>query len=368
MPPILQEPTHGLMLVWPACRQPKPRSPGPDRVQCKSSSQSGHQQRPCDSLQARPCRPDLQGSSTAPPALPRMHKALAVVQHSRPAATSHFFTCARAGFAGTAGGGHSAARRGQGFGPRPARGARLPGVPATAGGRRPAAAAAARDPRARAGQQPTLVTQQQPGDGGEGGGGQGTEQATGDGAMHGQQTFKAGGLPSSRSDTMLLQSAEQQQRYGLPPTGGRGPMSAGSSPAVGAAAGMGPAGQGSTPPGANSIPVYVMLPLDTVRGPCSLCCWACRLLARWRLPAGVGWHAGLTLPCLPPRERRSTRTACSDMLSPSGSLRRCSAWLPPASAGWRSTSGCVRLLLPCPPLCCCSRRCRACPNMPLLLR
>lgn len=193
-----------------------------------------------------------------------MHKAPTAVQHTQPAA-SPFFTRAR-GFAGTAGGAPGSGR-GQGFGPRPARGARLPDAPAAAGRRR-AAAAAARDPRAQAGQQPTLVTQQQPGDGGEGGGGgQGTEQAPVDGAMHGQQMYKAGGLPSSRSDTMLLQTAEQQsQRYGLPPTGSRGPASAGSSPAVGGAPGVGLGVRGSPAPAANSIPVYVMLPLDTVRG------------------------------------------------------------------------------------------------------
>lgn len=171
---------------------------------------------------------------------------------------------------------------GQGFGPRPGVRRREGGHQrrqAGGGGRGPAAAAAAgHNP------QPTLEEVE---DSGWEGGQQAAEaqaseaepdpQAEGssggaDGDMHGQPHYKAG-LPSSRSDTMLLQS-EEQQRYGLP-GGGMGSAGPGlacnavgqhSMPAVSAAA----AAAGATPPSgsrasSNSIPVYVMLPLDTVR-------------------------------------------------------------------------------------------------------
>lgn len=102
-------------------------------------------------------------------------------------------------------------------------------------------------------------------------------------AMNGQPPYRQQGLPSSRSDTMLLQSAEQG-RFGMLSGGvggmlgfGRSASGSGSDrrpaggPAGGAAAAA--AGAGQQPPGAqagaaNSIPVFVMLPLDTVRGPC----------------------------------------------------------------------------------------------------
>lgn len=129
-------------------------------------------------------------------------------------------------------------------------------------------------------------------------------------AMHGQPPYRQQGLPSSRSDTMLLQSAEQG-RFGMLGGGMGGVLGMGRSasssssdrraaggPAGGAAASA--AGSGQQPPvgrtgAANSIPVFVMLPLDTVRdgvggtetGDCP--CWVDRRSgAHWvcrRMPA-----------------------------------------------------------------------------------
>lgn len=120
-------------------------------------------------------------------------------------------------------------------------------------------------------QQPTLVVQA-----GDSGGGDDTQQGAvaAQNTMQGQQQpFKPQGLPSSRSDTMLLQSAAEGSRLGLMGGGGGGGANSlargggGGGAAAGAtaaAAGPGqqaPAGlQGS----ASCVPVYVMLPLDTV--------------------------------------------------------------------------------------------------------
>jgi hypothetical protein len=80
-------------------------------------------------------------------------------------------------------------------------------------------------------------------------------------AMQGQQGYKQG-LPSSRSDTMLLQAAEAQ-RYGGISSGPQGSAAR----AAGAAATGSSSQQPRRQAGAgNNIPVFVMLPLDTVSG------------------------------------------------------------------------------------------------------
>jgi hypothetical protein len=92
--------------------------------------------------------------------------------------------------------------------------------------------------------------------------------------MHSQPYLKQG-LPSSRSDTMLLQPpAAEGGRFGLFGGGSRGASnglgrtaaaSAGAASGATAAVGNGQAAPRTPKRSPNEIPVYVMLPLDTVR-------------------------------------------------------------------------------------------------------
>lgn len=217
-----------------------------------------------------------------------MRPALGRPQHTVTQHPSFLCWAARA-----AGGGGQAAGGGQGFGPRP--GARRRGGghqrrQAGGGGsaRSPVAAAAAGhntqptleevedsgwEGAQRVQAQAQAAEPEQPAPQADDGGG------GGDGTMHGQPPYKAG-LPSSRSDTML--QTEEQQRYGLlgsgmgPPGPGlaRNAVGQHSMPAVGAAAAAGAAPPIASKASSNSIPVYVMLPLDTVCG-----CWRMSHLA-----------------------------------------------------------------------------------------
>jgi hypothetical protein len=149
---------------------------------------------------------------------------------------------------------------GQGFGPRLGLGFRRrrqetsAAQSAAAGRRRQAAAAAGRTPLVVTSQQADNRTAlAQPGSSPED-----PEQAK---AMQGQQGYKQG-LPSSRSDTMLLQAAEAQRFGGI---------SSEQQGSAARAAGAATTGSSSQQPrrqagAGTNIPVFVMLPLDTVSG------------------------------------------------------------------------------------------------------
>ena len=178
----------------------------------------------------------------------------------------------------------------RGFGPRPGPGARRRALADGGGAPQLAAATAGRPPHLRilcqTGQQQQAAVARE-GDGGVGSSEQPVAPAApspdtaalersgdGDGDMNGQGPFRQQGLPSSRSDTMLLQSAEAQwfgrsasDRGGVPPRRWRVPRVA--APANGVAAAGAAAGTAAGAAGANnSIPVFVMLPLDTVSAAC----------------------------------------------------------------------------------------------------
>jgi hypothetical protein len=119
-------------------------------------------------------------------------------------------------------------------------------------------------------QQPTLVVQ-----GGDSGGeGEDTQQGApaAQNTMQGQQPFKPQGLPSSRSDTMLLKSASGGNKLGALGGGGgsaNGLARGGGGDVAAAGTAAAAAGPGQQPPSGlqsntSSVPVYVMLPLDTV--------------------------------------------------------------------------------------------------------
>ena len=241
-----------------------------------------------------------------------MHR-LAVGPAQQTAFQNQSLPAARAG----AGAARQAAGRGQGFGPRPGSRRRAGGRQQAGGGgggsaRQAAAAAAGHNP------QPFTLEealQEAPSGGPEdpqqaqaqAAGPEAAEQEGGGegGDMHGQPHYKAG-LPSSRSDTMLLQSAEQQ-RYGLLGSNGgpggpglaRGGLGQHSMPAVAAAVGAAAAAQGGRSGSSNSIPVFVMLPLDTVSWHPSHRCGTCSM----RCPCLLARQGAV-----PPR-RRPSRTA-----------------------------------------------------------
>lgn len=166
---------------------------------------------------------------------------------------------------------------GRGFGPRlgrlsrarPTPGSALPGSDRLR--RRQSFGTAGRlsHPRAQQEQQPTLVVQAS-----DSGGEEPLRSSGAQNTMHSQPGAKPG-LHGSRSDTMLLQPpAAEGGRLGLFGGGSRsasngqgraGATSAGAASGATTAVGNGQSAPRTPKRSPNEIPVYVMLPLDTVR-------------------------------------------------------------------------------------------------------
>ena len=116
---------------------------------------------------------------------------------------------------------------------------------------------------------------------------------------------------------------------------------------------------GADPQPAKGVPVYVMLPLDTVRTPPTMNCLpvAVRRDTAIGVPSGSfvqGWFRDLVLSA---RQRltssllchsRWTQTAASATGPPSGSPARWRRSRPPGCMAWPSMSGCAALAAPPP--------------------